>query len=73
MGMPNSRRSRRRHRGKYRQFYATHVWMAGQWLVRTVHPVERIDLGDGRWAELHNENWNPPEALRLFKEREKLG
>jgi hypothetical protein len=59
MGMPNSRRARRRHRGKYRQFYANHVFWFGQWLVRT-YTERTIDLGGGRSMVVSNESWNPP-------------
>lgn len=66
MGKPNSRRLRRRRRGKYRQFYANHVWWGGRWLVRTIAPVEVIDIGNGFFVEKHNETWNPPEVLDLI-------
>lgn len=68
MGNPNSRRARRRHRGRFRQFYANHVWLGGQWLIRTVEPTRRIDLGGGRWFDTGGgETWNPPEVLALSR------
>ncbi len=62
MGDFNSRRARRRHRGKYRQFYANHVWWMGRWMVRT-YTTKKIDLGGGRYMIASNESWHEPGVI----------
>lgn len=57
MGNPNSKRARRRMRAKLDRDPDL-IYQFGRWMVRTVAPVERVDLGDGMYAELHNESWH---------------
>jgi len=52
MGNPNSRRARRKHRGKYRWFYQNYVYVAGRWLKRTVTKIKTP------FGVLYNEIWN---------------
>jgi hypothetical protein len=57
MGNPNSKRARRRLRARMENDPDL-VYEFGRWMVRTVAPVERVDLGGGYVAELHNESWH---------------
>lgn len=55
MGDQNSRRARRRRRGKQDPDL---IYEFGRWMRRTISPVEKINLGNGLYIEVSNESWH---------------